>query len=261
MSSYIKRSGIFILAGFIFILGGCAGLKQTLPLKPATPGRIIPQVERHNAKIKTFSGRAVMTMRGEDMRSFRATMHIMIKRPDSLWFKMEGPLGLDIATGHFGQGHGQVYVPFEGYVYRGSVERLQAMDVLPLDLPLTELMMGFVGLPVPSVPASDSLMTISVLGRQYHLAYTYGEDILVDPIGPVVTRWEKRDAYGDPLWLWRGEAFYKIKGIRLPKTILISQYHPRQQISLTYNTMKPNVKLKPSWFKIKMPEGVKIIEL
>jgi len=252
----------FTLIGFILILvAGCAGTRKAAPLRQVAPEQLIPLIARHNAHVETFNGRAIMTVQADDIRPFRATLQITLKRPDSLWFKLEGPLGLDMAQGHFGNGYGQVLIPFYNQLYRGSIDRLQAQNILPVDLPLNELMMGFVGLPVPLLPAEDSLVTVVPNGRSYHLSYAFGEEIEVDPRGPVVTRWEKNDVFGDPHWLWEGESFYKIKGVRLPKVIRMSQAEPKQRVTLVYDAMRPNTKLKKGWHQFKIPEGVKIIEL
>lgn len=243
------------------IWAGCAGLGSSGPVAPAEPEVLIARIAHYNQRVETFSGRAVMTVAAEDERPFRATLQIAIKRPDSLWFKLEGPLGIDMAQGNFGGGVGQVFIPIYNRLYRGTVERLQTLDMLPLDLPVSEMFMSFVGLPVPVMPAADSLLSVTVQGHGYHLDYGYGESIDVDAKGPVVTRWEKRDAYGDPQWLWEGESFYKISGIRLPKIVRMSQYLPRQRLLLVYDSMKPNTTLKPSWSRIPIPEGVEVIEL
>lgn len=249
-------------AGLILILGaGCAGTRKAGPLPNVAPEQLVPLIARHNAHVETFNGRAIMTVQADAMRPFRATLQITLKRPDSLWFKLEGPLGLDMAQGHFGNGYGQVLIPLYNQLYRGSIDRLQAQNILPVDLPLNELMMGFVGLPVPQLPAGDSLVTVVSNGRHYHLSYPFGEEVEVDPRGPVVTRWEKHDVFGDPNWLWEGESFYKIKGVRLPRVIRMSQAEPKQRVTLVYDAMRPNTKLKKGWHQFKIPEGVKIIEL
>ena len=88
-----------------------------------------------------------------------------------------------------------------------------------------------------------------------------GEKVWVDPQGPVVTRWEKKDQNGDLFLLWEGRDFKKRSGIRVPFMIRMMNNQPKQRVTLFFQSVKANRPLKNGWCEVKIPEGVETIDL
>lgn len=256
-TSYLSLD-LVVLAAKLFVISfliGCAGpFRSRQPLSVISSDILVKQIRQHASQLQTFYGWARMTIISS-AGSFRGTMKVAVKEPDSLWIKVEGPLGIDMVIARFGHGNGLLYNPMENIVYKGSVQKMWVGDLMPTDLSPSNLVLGLL------VPMSDSLQYCSIEGRRYVLNSKVGEQIWVEPKGPVVTRWERRDINGEVLWVWEGKGFMKKKGIRLPRTIKMTGYYPRQQITLFYEWVKANSRIKSEWCKIRIPEGVETIEL
>ena len=188
-------------------------------------------------------------------------MNVALKTPDSLWVKVEGFLGVDVGTLWVEGERVLFYSPWENVAYEGSIQNAGETTVLPLDLSPTGFVLGVMGLLVPQEKLLDSLRNFSVEGRRYLFELGDGEQIWVEPKGPVVSRWEKRDENGDIIWTWEGEHFRKTKGVLLPRMIRVTEYNPKQQVTLFYEAVKTNRPMRDDWCKIRLPEGVETVEL
>jgi hypothetical protein len=191
----------------------------------------------------------------------QGTLDVAVSMPDSLWLKVEGPLGVDMAVGHMAGEYMVLYSPWEDRVYRGSVERMQALQLLPLFTGGSSLSSAVIGLPKPEAFVPDFIESMIPDGGKYIMDLETGEEIWIEPDGPVVTRWEKKDESGNLDWRWEAQAFQHSRGIRYPKLIRMTTYEPRQRISIFYQRARFNRSLKPDWYEIKIPEGVMSIEL
>ena len=195
------------------------------------------------------------------MGSFRGAMRVSARIPDSLWVKVEGPLGIDMMTARFVGDRVLLYSPLENVVYEGSVQGMRERNVLPLDMGSSDLVLGIVGLLVPEGSALDSGAFLSADKKTYRLHLGNGDDIWVEPKGPVVTRWEITDVDGETLWVWEGKDFWKRSGVRLPRMVRITETNPKQRVTFFFEVMKTNRPLENGWCRVHIPEGVETIEL
>jgi hypothetical protein len=251
-------SCILIIAG-IFI--SCAGFfRPNEPLTEISHAQLIHRIQQHASHLRTFRGKARLTIISE-IGSFRGSIHVSVKMPDSLLVKVEGPLGIDCAIGRFSGKHLLMYIPIENIAYNGSIQEIQKNSVLPLNVGFSDTFLGILGLLVPPESRSDSLLSISSNSQEYILQYTNGEKIWIKPKGPVVTRWEKRNRDNKILWSWEGKELTKNKGIWLPRIIRMINYQQKQRITLFYDTVKTNHTMHDNWSKVRLPEGVVYVEL
>jgi hypothetical protein len=255
MSRFLISLLILITILIINIFTGCGGLfRPQLPLPGINPDILVNQIQKHASQLRTFQGRARVTVVSSE-GSFGGLMRVAAKPPDSLWLKLEGPLGIDIGTARFSGKDVLFYNPWDNVAYEGSVQKMRRAQILPLIMNHSGLVLGLL------VPMLDSLQNLSTDGKRYVLGFGNGELIWAEPKGPVVTKWERRDFNGEIQWMWEGERFQSKKGIRLPRIIRVTGYNPKQRITLFYENIKANRPLKRGWCKIKIPEGVEYIEL
>ena len=256
----MKKILPFLCAALLCFIS-CAGpLSTRKPLPDKNPKDLMRNIAGHASRIHSFEGIANLSIVSEE-GNFRATMQIQIKQPDSLRFKISGPLGINMAAGRFGNGAGQVYVPYENKMYTGTFERMMDLGVLPMDMPFSNMAYGVLGLLVPEAFRRDSLLSMSVVKDHYKMEFENGEHMFVSPSGPVITHWGKTDYFGTVMWTWEGERFERISGVYLPRMIRITSYFPRQRITFYYDVVRPNSRFSSDWFAMKIPEGVDIVEL
>ena len=260
MKSGWKKTFFCLLAATVVFANCTTPFRSRKPLPEISPDLLISGIRQHAARLKTFQGRARLTF-VSPKGSFGGSLKISVKNPDSLWIKVEGPLGIDLLTGRLGGGQALFYNPWENIAYKGSIKEIQKNGILPFDMDLSNLMHGVIGLLVPDEKMLDSLDYFFTRGNKYILDIGNKEKVWVEPVGPVVSRWEMKNTDGKILWSWEGKEFKEKKGICLPRIIKITHYRFREQITLFYETVKTNQSMKNGWSNIRIPEGVDTIEL
>ena len=151
----------------IGVISACAGpFRSRKPLPHISPNVLVHSVEDHAAQLKTFQGRADISIASAE-GAFRGSMRISVKMPDSLWMKIEGPLGIDAVTGSFTGDHAVLYSPWEKTVYKGSFQQMREYGLLPLDMGFSDMVLSILGLMIPLSVDSDSLFILSSDHKKY----------------------------------------------------------------------------------------------
>jgi len=221
---------------------------------------LINQIYTHVSKLTTFEGWAKWNASSPE-GNFRGTLKIIVKTPDSLWMKMEGPFGVDLGIARVCGDSGLFYSPWENRVYKGSIHRLIMNGVIPLEDSHPHIIYSLLGLVIPQETMFDSLLSIHIQDDYYLLDYKKQESLWVRGQDPVIFRWEKQDQSGEVIWKWEGRDFRKTGKIKLPKMIKMSSSSPKRQFTIFYEKVKTNKKLRRKWCKVNIPEDVKIFEL
>ncbi len=245
----------------VFFIDCGSPFRSREPLLISSPFVLFEGIESHASRLQTFQGRGRLSVNSAQ-GAFQGSIKISVKMPDSLWMKVEGPLGVDIATGRFAADHVVLYSPWENTVYEGTFQSMRDHALLPVDMGFSNMALSILGLLIPDYwTVDDSSLSVSSDSRKYIVDLGYGEYIWVEPRGPVISRWEKKDNGGETLWVWEAKEFRKRKGIRLPQIIRMTTYQPRQRVTLVYESIKTNRPMRDGWCRMKIPEGVETIEL
>ena len=256
-----RRALILVLTSLILFIVGCAGSSfLRRPLPDASFDSLVSGLQEHALRLRTYEGRGQMMAVSSD-GGFRGTVRIVGKLPDSLWIKVEGPLGIDVMRGVFGRGRVVLYYPRENVAYEGSMCRMQESGFIPMNLPDQDVMLGMLGLVVPETILDGAVLSDSSDSRRYYFRLEGDEEVWIEPKGPVVARWEKRNGEGELLWDWEGEDFRKRGGVRLPRVVRMTRYQPRERVTFFYEAIKVNGRMRSGWFDIQIPEGVETIAL
>ena len=239
----------------------CAGPFQwSGPLPEIDPDILINKLQIQANKLQTFQGRAKITV-ASSLGAFSGSLTIIAKQPDSIFMKIEGPLGIDLGSALFGGDTILVYNAWDNLAYKGSVRNIGIRDFLPMSSNPPLLTSSMFGILIPDLAYKDNLHSVSAQGKQYVLTFSNGELFWVRPKGPVVTRWEQYTSEQKKLWSWEASKFRNERGLQIPYIIRMTAHQPRQRLTLYYENMKINRSLKSSWFNMKIPEGVEIFEL
>jgi len=252
----------FIFIVLLFSECGIPFLSSRVP-PSVSSHTLLDKIHRNVESLHSFQGKAKLRMLSSEYM-FKGNVKVNMKKPDSLWMKFEGPMGVDVALVRAKGKEMEYYIPSEKIIYSGSVERLRDLHLVPWNVEVSNIIQSFLGLIDPPDTISDSTIAYSSREDAYIIPFNargVKEKIWINPRGPVVSRWERKNKYGDPLWVWEGDMFYKRGRLQLPKFIQITQYNPRQRITLYYDIMDINQKLPEDWYFMKIPEGVEEIEL
>lgn len=236
------------------MLSGCAGpffSRQPLPEVP--PKILLEQVRDHAGRLRTFQGRGMFTIASGE-NAFRGTIRVLAKKPDSLWVKLEGPLGIDLVTARFAGGRVSYYSPWMKDAIRDSLSRKDFGTILPLGLDSLDVMNGLFGMPIPPDGAADSLLSVSKERRHYVLNFDGNESLWIEPRGPVITHWEKRDGGGRTVWLYEAKQFTTEDSMRVPRMVRFSDSNA-QELILFYEEFRTNQPLKKGWCNVRIPKS------
>jgi len=256
-----KRSFLysaFLLLLLIFTRCGSVFVSRR-PSDIVSSKALFNRVYTNAAKLKTFQGKGSIIISAEGI-GIRGTIRVTAKMPDALWMKIEGPLGIDVATAFFSKGLAVVYSPLENRVWRGSFDKAMNKGYIPCGVDSTNFMLSMVGLPVPADSLVSSIDSVSVDKGKYFIVFNNSDRVWIDEKG-LVTKWERRSADGNLEWVWEGSRFKKKGGLFIPGLIRITSYNPKQQLTILYEGIKTNKPIKKDFGHIDIPQGVMTIEL
>jgi hypothetical protein len=238
-----------------FLLAGCAGFLPS-PEAPLEndPYALFREVREHAARLKTFEGRAEWAASSED-GSFRGSSRVALKTPDSLWLKVEGPFGIDVAFMSFTPGRILFYSPMLKSAFSGEPGNSRLAGLMPFGADFSDSAIRAAGLLVPDDTLLANLTSFTPEKKEYILGFDTGERVWIQRKGPVVSRWEKRDSSGAVVWLWEAERFQSRGKIRLPLLIRLDASKGRS-LTVFYETMKTNSDLRKGWCDVPIPENV-----
>jgi hypothetical protein len=254
--SVLRRvAGPFCWTGILF-LSGCAGsLFNAKSLPPIAPGTLLGLVQRHAERLETYQGRGQFTVYS-DQGSFRGEIRVAARPPDSLWIKLEGPLGIDLVTASIASGRLVYYSPWmKADTSDSSAARPSFAGLFPAGLDSLTVMSALFGLPVPAAEGPDSLRSLTSEKGRYILRIGPDQSLWVETKGPVVTRWEKRGPSGDLSWKYEADQFQSSRGLRLPRRIRFSQ-DASGEVVLFYEQIQTNQPLKKGWCDVRFPKTV-----
>lgn len=244
----------------LLLLCGCAGtLFRAKPLPDMTPGMLVKTVGEHAGRLRTFQGRGWFSV-VSDEGTIRGEITLATRRPDSLWFKLEGPLGIDLITARFAGGRFAYFSPWMKAAMRDSLSPVDFQRLLPEGLDSLDVLTGFFGMPELKTGPADSLRWVSRDKGHYVLNVGSSESLWIEPRGPVITRWEKRDGEGKTVWLYEADLFKNGGDVWIPRRIHFSESDTREMV-LYYEEIKINQPLKRGWSDVRLPKGAEATTL
>ncbi len=254
--------GLAVLCGAacVWMLSGCAGsLTGRRSAPPMAPDDLLALVRKHAERLETFQGRGWFTV-FSDQGSFRGEIRIAARPPDSIWIKLEGPLGIDLVTASFASGRAVYYSPWmKADTSDSSGARRSFAGLFPTGLDSLTVMSALFGLPVPPADGPDSLRSMTSEKGRYVLRVGPDQSLWVETKGPVVRRWEKRQSSGDVAWAYEADQFHTSGGVRLPRRIRFIQEASGPgtagEVVLYYELIQTNQPLKKGWCDVRLPKN------
>ena len=126
----LRRIVLWGLTSFYLFLGCASSTMSLRSTSMPSPSELVNRLRKHASHLETFQGWARLTVVSES-ESFIASLRLRAMPPDSLWLKIEGPMGVDALVGRFSGDHVLLYSPWENTVYEGSIQRFQTLQILP----------------------------------------------------------------------------------------------------------------------------------
>ena len=161
---------LFAVLILFFLLEGCVPSKPTEEAEILSSERLINKLEANRRKIKNFEGVGTFDIKSEEFND-GATFQVIMQKPDSIYFSVLGPFGIELAQALVTKDNYIFYDVLHNTAYRGNVNDDILQNIFKIDLSFSDLLDAFVG----SVNLTSNLYkepsNYSIEGENYVLTY------------------------------------------------------------------------------------------
>ena len=161
---------LFAVLILFFLLEGCVPSKPTEEAEILSSERLINKLEVNRRKIKNFEGVGTFDIQSEQFND-GATFQVIMQKPDSIYFSVLGPFGIELAQALVTKDNYIFYDVLHNTAYRGNVNDDILQNIFKIDLSFSDLLDAFVG----SVNLTSNLYkepsNYSIEGENYVLTY------------------------------------------------------------------------------------------
>jgi len=246
----------------LFLFNGCVPSKPTEDIELLPSERLINKLEANRRKIKNFEGVGIFEIESDQFNN-SASFQVIMQKPDSIYFSVLGPFGIELA---------QVLVTKENYIfydalhntaYQGAVNDDILRSIFKINLSFSDLLDAFIG----SVNLTSNLYkqpsNYSIDGDKYVLTYIDNKNQLtwvyrVDIRELGITNFTLKSDDNDINVEGNYSDFELIENVAIPFKIEIMNKVKNQKIKISYKDILTNEKgLK---VKFELPGDAEIIE-
>ncbi|MBT8379455.1 MAG: DUF4292 domain-containing protein [Ignavibacteria bacterium] len=161
---------------------GCVPSKPTDEIELLPSERLINKLEANRRKIKNFEGVGIIEIESEQYDN-SASFRVIMKKPDSVYFTIMGPFGIELAQSLVTKDKYIFYDALENTAYTGEVNENVLREIFKINLSFTDLLDAFVG----SVNLTKNLYKqpdeYLVQSEEYVLTY-------IDAAGGITTKYK-----------------------------------------------------------------------
>lgn len=258
----IFKQLILPLVIVILTLEGCVPSKPIEDEELLSSERLINKLEANRRKIKNFEGVGVFEI-DSDQYSNSASFQVIMQKPDSVYFSVLGPFGMELAQALVTKENYIFYDALQNTAYRGRVDDDVLQNIFKVNLSFSDLVDAFLG----SVNLTSNLYkqpsNYSVEGEEYVLTYTDEQNQLtsvyrVDILQLGITNY-KLSSFDESVNLeGKYSKFELIENVAVPFDIEVNNKVENQKVKIRYKNIFANDKgLK---VKFDIPPDAQIIE-
>ena len=161
----------------LFFIEGCIPSKPTEDIELLPSERLINKLEANRRKIRNFEGVGVLQIESAEFNN-SATFQVIMQKPDSIYFSILGPFGIELAQAQVTKDEYIFYDALHNTAYVGEVNDDVLRNIFKINLSFSDLLDAFVG----SVNLTSNLYKqpndYSVEGDKYVLTYLDKENQL-----------------------------------------------------------------------------------
>lgn len=241
---------------------GCVPSKPIEDEELLSSERLINKLEANRRKIKNFEGVGVFEIESEQF-SNSASFQIIMQKPDSIYFSVLGPFGIELAQALITKEKYVFYDALQNIAYHGNVNDNVLHNIFKVNLTFSDILDAFLG----SVNLTPNLYkqpsNYSVDGEEYVLTYTDDDKKLttiyrVDILQLGITDYKFVSSDGSINLEGNYSKFELIENVAIPFNIEITNNVENQKVKIRYNNIYANAKgLK---VKFDLPVDAEIIE-
>jgi outer membrane lipoprotein-sorting protein len=249
MKSFIDNA-LRLCAIILLAATGCSsGKMEITELEGIRQNELKEKINTNSQRIKTFQGEGSISFESPQ-ESNSGSMEIRLKRPDSLFVKIEGPFGISIASAMITRNEFIYYNAQENKAITGPTTELNIGAILRIRMGFDELLdcvTASFSFPVSEADTAEA----GIAGNYYRLPIG-GAEFLIEPYTYNILELKRAG-------LEVGYSkFTNISSVLVPSEILVEMPNQRQTVRLNYDSMEINK--KDLSFKIKVPKSARIVK-
>ena len=253
---------LFSLLLILPLLEGCVPSKPTEEAEILSSERLINKLEANRRKIKNFEGVGTFDIESEKFND-GATFQVIMQKPDSIYFAVLGPFGIELAQAMVTKDTYTFYDVLHNTAYEGKVNDDVLKNIFKINLSFSDLLDAFIG----SVNLTPNLYkqpaNFSIDGNDYILTYVDDEKQLtwvykVDIRQLGVTKFTLKSEDKEINIEGDYSDFQIIENVAIPFTIEITNKNKNQKLKIDYKDIVVNDKGLKVNFEV--PDDAEIIE-
>lgn len=258
----IIKNIILPVIALIFLTEGCVPSKPIEEEELLSSERLINKLEANRRKIKNFEGIGVFEIESEQFNN-SANFQIIMQKPDSIYFTVLGPFGIELAQALVTKDSYIFYDALQNTAYTGSANDDILKNIFKVNLTFSDLLDAFIG----SVNLTSNLYkqpsNYSVEGEQYVLTYVNKENELtstykVDIRQLGITNYSLKSMDETINLEGKYSKFELIENVAIPFNIEILNKVQNQKVTIIYKNIDANA--KGHRVKFELPGDAEIIE-
>ncbi|MEO8398642.1 MAG: DUF4292 domain-containing protein [Ignavibacteriaceae bacterium] len=243
-------------------INGCVPSKPTEEVELLPSERLINKLEANRRRIKTFEGNGILKIKSSQFNN-SATFRVILSKPDSIYFTIMGPFGIELAQAVVTNENFIFYDALQNTAYEGSVNDDVLKNIFKVDLSFNDLIDAFIG----SVNLTNNLYTTpssyEVVDDKYVLVYidsltNVETKYLVDIRELGITDYSLSDAKGKEKLEGKYSNFELLEGVAVPYKIIVQNKKDNQIVDIEYKNMSANK--RDIYINFNIPEDATIIK-
>ena len=133
-----------ILVNSIWIISSCVPSQPTEEYELLPSERLINKLEANRRKIKSFDGNGTIIVNSPLINN-SATFRVVLQKPDSIYFTIMGPFGIELAQALVTKERFVFYDDLQNTAYTGDVTSDALRSIFRISLSFDDLVDAFVG--------------------------------------------------------------------------------------------------------------------
>jgi len=260
----LKRLLLIFFPAFAIILFSCSGSQGTDgDLNPVSVKELKNRINQNSTVIETLEASGNISFDSPD-NSGSGWLELRIKKPDTVYVKIEGPFGISIANALITRSDFIYYNVQENKVISGPSTDINIGAVLRIKLSFDDLINGFTGSFVLSENADDSL-NADIEKNNYLIKNLKNDTVEKFYIEPGLFRLQKYNVVGarnesliEVYYSDYQEEFVSASKVYFPYNIKIKNPQKSQSVYIEY--INKEINKKNLSFKMKIPKSAKFVK-
>ncbi len=262
----MKKILLSILALLLFVtlfhFNGCVPAQTSEDIEILPADRLVKRLEANRRKIRAFEGTGTIDIKSPAFTN-SATFRVVMVKPDSIYFTVLGPFGIELAQTLVTKNDFTFYETLSNTVYRGNMSDDILETIFKVNLSFNDLIDALVG----AVNLTDNLYkapsTYQVVYDKYLIGYidstkniTYNYRVDVRDLG--ITDYSVKNSIGKVALEGEYSKFGILDGVAIPYRISVSNKNDNQVINITYKNISVNS--RNIFIDFKLPADATVIQ-